>query len=178
ERALVNRRDEPYPADLDEARKLWRQRLMLEYLQEKIGRLSAKQKKAEADAKNPDAKNDESKVEDDSTSETASTEKKKTDDEEIAELLGKRYNRTLHMFEEWDNQDVLQVYLDSLARVYDPHSSYMNASATENFSINMNLELFGIGAVLTTDLDGYCKIQEVKPSPAMRSGQIKNEDRI
>src|SRR6478736_6042144 len=46
----VNRKDEPYPLDLDEARQLWRQRLRSEYLQEKIAKYAAKQK-AERDAK-------------------------------------------------------------------------------------------------------------------------------
>jgi carboxyl-terminal processing protease len=41
----------------------------------------------------------------------------------------------------------------------------------------MKLSLFGIGAVLTSE-DGYCKIRELKPGPAMRSKQLKPNDRI
>ncbi|MCU0784047.1 MAG: carboxy terminal-processing peptidase, partial [Verrucomicrobia bacterium] len=104
--------------------------------------------------------------------------KKKTDAEEIVDLLSRRYHRNLHMFKEWDNEDVLEKYLTALAHVYDPHSDYMNDSGAKNFAIGMNLALFGIGAVLTTDLDGYCKIQELKPGPAMKSKQIKVGDRI
>lgn len=104
--------------------------------------------------------------------------KKKTDVEEIVDLLTRRYNRTLHVFKEWDSEDVLERYLTSLAHVYDPHSDYMNKIGAENFAIGMNLALIGIGAVLTTDLDGYCKIQELKPGPAMKSKQIKVGDRI
>jgi len=38
--------------------------------------------------------------------------------------------------------------------------------------------LFGIGAVLSTDMDGYCKIMEIKPGPAKNSNKIKEGDRI
>lgn len=177
ERMLANRRESPYPKDLAEAKRLWRQRLRFEYLQERLARHDAKKKSDEpgtpgtnsvvaapADPTRPAAEDKEVK--------------KKTDDEEITDLLSRRYHRNLHMFQEWDNEDVLEKYLTSLAHVYDPHSDYMNASGAKNFAIGMNLALFGIGAVLTTDLDGYCKIQELKPGPAMKSKQIKVGDRI
>ena len=49
----------------------------------------------------------------------------------------------------------------------------------ENFAISMKLSLFGIGAVLTTDDSGYCKITElVAGAPAKKSKQIKEGDRI
>jgi carboxyl-terminal processing protease len=72
---------------------------------------------------------------------------------------------------------VLQVYLTALSRVYDPHSDYMGKSELENFSIGMKLSLFGIGALLRSE-DGFCKIQELKPGPAMRSKLIKPNDKI
>lgn len=177
ERMLTNRRESPYPKDLTEAKQLWRQRLRFEYLQEKLARLDAKKKSdGSATAKTnslPDAPRDSAKP-----AESTKEAKKKTDAEEISDLLSRRYHRNLHMFQEWDNEDVLEKYLTSLAHVYDPHSDFMNASGAKNFAIGMNLALFGIGAVLTTDLDGYCKIQELKPGPAMKSKQIKVGDRI
>lgn len=36
ERVVLNRRDQPFPRDLDEARRLWRERLRAEYLEEKL----------------------------------------------------------------------------------------------------------------------------------------------
>ena len=41
----------------------------------------------------------------------------------------------------------------------------------------MNLSLFGIGAVLSSE-DGYCKISDLKPGPAFKSKKIKVGDRI
>ena len=74
--------------------------------------------------------------------------------------------------------DVLEVYLNSLAHVYDPHSDYMGHQQMETFSMHMNLKLFGIGAVLRSE-DGYTKIQELVPGgPAARSGLLKPGDRI
>jgi len=170
ERMLANRREAPYPKDLAEAKNLWRQRLRYEYLQEKMARQGEKKKKATSDVAPTNNTTD--------PPPTAAESEPKTDAEEIVDLLTRRYHRNLRFFREWDNEDVLQIYLTALARVYDPHSDYMNKIGADNFAIGMNLQLFGIGALLTTDLDGYCKIQELKPGPAMRSKKIKAGDRI
>ena len=175
EQVVVNRKDEPAPRNLEEARQLWRQRLRSEYLGEKIGKFAAKKKKerdeSEAKEKNkPAAKPDEDKKADKDAP-------KKTEAEEIVETLTKRYNRISHFYDEFDQDDVLEVYLTSLAHVYDPHTDYFNPRQAEDFSIGMNLSLFGIGAVLTSD-DGYCKIDQLKPGPAQKSGKIKVGDRI
>src|SRR5258708_2760872 len=42
ERININRHELSYPADMDEAKKLWRERLRYEYLQEKLAKLTAK----------------------------------------------------------------------------------------------------------------------------------------
>ena len=44
ERITINRKDLPYPADLDEAKKLWRERLRFEYLQELLGKIGARKR--------------------------------------------------------------------------------------------------------------------------------------
>lgn len=175
ERVQSNRKELPYPKDLAEATELWRQRVRHEYLLEKLGQHAAK-KTAEANGTatgtiiltNAASGRPTSKVK----------PKKKSDAEEITDTLTRRYARNLKLFKEWDNEDVMQVYLTALAHVYDPHSDYFNKAQADNFAIGMNNTLFGIGAVLTTDLDGFCKIQELKPGPATNSKQIKPGDRI
>ncbi len=98
--------------------------------------------------------------------------------DEIVDILKRRYNRTLKSFKEWDSENVLEVYLSALAHAYDPHSDYMSKSSADNFAINMNLSLFGIGATLMSE-DGYCKITELVPGgPAETSGKLKVGDRI
>jgi len=74
--------------------------------------------------------------------------------------------------------DVLDLYLDTLAHVYDPHSDYLGHEQLENLSIAMNLSLVGIGATLESE-DGYCTIHElVAGGPAARSGLLTPGDRI
>jgi carboxyl-terminal processing protease len=104
--------------------------------------------------------------------------KPKTEAEEIADLLRIRYHRNLRAFVEWNNDDVMQTYLSSLARVYDPHTDYMGHAQLDQFGIAMNLSLFGIGAELGTD-DGYCTIRRLLTGgPALKSKKIHERDRI
>jgi carboxyl-terminal processing protease len=163
ERVTVNRRELPYPKDLEEAKQLWRERLEYEYLQEKLGKIDARKKVAK---------------EKDQAPETKSVGPKKTDAEDIVETLSHRYHRNLRTFVDWDSDDVIQIYLTALAHVYDPHSDYFGRAQLDTFSIGMNLSLFGIGAELTTE-DGYCTIRRLLPGgPASKSKKLKEKDRI
>lgn len=97
---------------------------------------------------------------------------------DIKKTLIRRYNRTLRTLKQYDSDEVLQLCLDALAHAYDPHSDYFGRAATENFSINMSLSLFGIGATLQSE-DGYTVIRSIVPgSPAEKSKQIKVNDKI
>jgi len=98
--------------------------------------------------------------------------------DEIVKILEKRHDRALHAVKQLNHDQVLEMYLTALAHVYDPHSDYMGRRQVEDFSIAMNLSLYGIGATLEAD-DGYCKIRElVTGGPAARSKLIKPGDRI
>ncbi|HYG34222.1 MAG TPA: S41 family peptidase, partial [Clostridia bacterium] len=190
ERVVLNRKDEPFPKTLEEAKKLWRERLRAEYLQEKLGKADAKKKAAKAAEKVEDNDKDsqdagadaaQSAENSDSTTEVAekpAAKPKKTDAEEIVDTLSHRYHRNLRTFQDWDNDDVLQIYLTALAHVYDPHSDYFGKSQLESFTIGMNLSLFGIGAELMSE-DGYCTIHRLLPGgPAAKSKKLKEKDRI
>lgn len=245
ERITLNRKEMPYPADLEEARKLWRERVRFDYLQELLGKISARQKKPGAAAKKPapaetnapppaplpppaagtngspphsaappsgrgssptrlaspkdkdsaaGARTDTdrpavfapvavegTRVKADSAAPAATgpaAPPKKSDDEEIIETLRHRYQRNRRFFADWNNDDVLQLYLTALARTYDPHSDYFGHAQLEQFSISMSLSLFGIGAELQS-VDGYCKIRRLLPGgPAIKSKLIKVNDRI
>ena len=87
----------------------------------------------------------------------------------------KTYRRYL---EENDAMNVLEIYLSTLAHIYDPHSSYMSPQTEENFNIQMQLSFVGIGALLSSE-DGYTKVEKIIPGgPAARDGQLKATDRI
>jgi carboxyl-terminal processing protease len=97
---------------------------------------------------------------------------------DIVKTLSRRHALQLKTMKGLSSDEVLQVYLNALAHVYDPHSNYLSHEEMENMSISMNLSLFGIGAVLQT-VDGYCTIHELVPGgPGARSGQLKQGDRI
>lgn len=139
DRFQLDRKKAPRPKDLEAAKKLWRDRLRYEYLQEKLN-------------------------------------KEKHD--EIVKNLTRRYSRVLRTIHEFDNDDVLQIYLTALAHVCDPHSDYMGKSELENFSIGMKLSLYGIGALLQSE-DGICTIKSLTPGgPAERSKKLKPNDKI
>jgi carboxyl-terminal processing protease len=97
---------------------------------------------------------------------------------EIVKLLSRRHAQQLKTMRALSSDEVLEVYLNALAHVYDPHSNYLGHEEMENMSISMNLSLFGIGASLQ-NVDGYCTIHELIPGgPGARSGQLKPGDRI
>jgi carboxyl-terminal processing protease len=203
DRFLLSRRKEPRPRNLEAAHKLWRDRLRYEYLQEKLGigrpeviaaivleKLQQQQAKemvsALQDKVSKEKAEDLGKLVDamlqkkerpDAIANAIRTKLEKDNAEEIVKIITRRYSRVLRTIRDFDNDDVLQVYLTALTHVYDPHSDYFGKSEFENFAIGMSLKLFGIGAVLGSE-DGYCKIRELKPGPAMKSGKLKPGDRI
>ncbi len=97
---------------------------------------------------------------------------------QIVHTLIRRKTQQLATMKDLHSDEVLEIYLNSLAHVYDPHSDYLGHEEMESLTIAMNLSLFGIGASLETE-DGYCKIRELLPGgPAARSGLFKPGDRI
>jgi carboxyl-terminal processing protease len=111
------------------------------------------------------------------TNQTEKSGPPKSMHDEIVDTLGRSYHRMLKAFRDWDSNDVLNQYLESLARAYDPHSDYQGPDEYEDFAMQMNLSLSGIGAQLRSE-DGYCKIEELLNGPAKASGKIKVGDRI
>ena len=98
--------------------------------------------------------------------------------EKIVDTLKRRYAEQLATMKALDAEEVLEIYLNALAHVYDPHSDYLGHEEMESLSIQMNLALFGIGATLENN-DGYCEIRGLVPGgPAALSGELKPGDRI
>lgn len=98
--------------------------------------------------------------------------------EEAKERITKRYKRVLRSLYEFGSKDVQEVFLTSLTKMFDPHSSFLSSDTLEDFNISMRLKLIGIGAMLSEE-DGYCVIRELVPgAPAIRSKKIKPNDRI
>ena len=154
DRILLDRSKAPYPKDLAEAQRLWKQDLLYLYLQEKISREVSP------------------------TNSNIILPLPQSAPAEIAKKLARHYHWILRVSTNLDNSDILQTYLNALTHAYDPHSDYLNTIHAQDFSIGMNLSLLGIGAKLV-DKDGYCTISALIPGgPAAKSKQLKENDRI
>ena len=76
------------------------------------------------------------------------------------ENIAKRYKQLMIVIQDMDEEAILQRYLSAIAMAYDPHSDYMSPMRKEDFDIDMNLSLCGIGAQLRSE-DGTAMIMEV-----------------
>ncbi|MBX3736163.1 MAG: carboxy terminal-processing peptidase [Candidatus Didemnitutus sp.] len=93
--------------------------------------------------------------------------------------ITKRFDRFLKNTAEVQPSEIEARFLTALTRLYDPHSSYFSSSDLEDFNVDINLHLVGIGAVLTVDEEGYCKIVSIVPGgPADLTGKLKPNDKI
>ena len=154
DKILIDRRHAPYPKDLDAAKELWREQVHYQYLTDKLG------------------------LEISTTNEDVILPLTKSNLTEITAELERQYNWLLNKTTNSDSDDVLQFYLDALARAYDPHSDYLNTAHAAQFSIEMSLGLFGIGAQLG-ETNGYCIISSLVPGgPAAKSKLLKAGDEI
>ena len=103
---------------------------------------------------------------------------KSTNAVDFAQDIIKGYRQYVTVLTEPDEEAVLQHYLSAVCRAYDPHTDYMSPASKEDFDMEMNLSLCGVGAVLSMD-DGALKIVEVVPGGPMDvDGRIKEGDKI
>jgi carboxyl-terminal processing protease len=169
---MWRRKDATWPTTLEEQNELWRKMIKNEYLLIVLGReLAEERKEKEAlNKKKSKKKSEDKKDEAEETKEPELTPK---------EILLKRYKMYLAVRTEADEEAVLQRYLSAVAQSYDPHSDYMSPMRKEDFDMDMNLSLCGVGAVLRMEDDGSLGIAEVMPGgPVSRDGRIKKGDKI
>ncbi len=92
--------------------------------------------------------------------------------------LTKRIDNQFNFFERTKSEDVIDLYINSIALTYGPHTTYMSPKRTEDFDIDMSLSLEGIGALLSND-GLYTTIASLVPGgPAEKSNKLKPNDRI
>lgn len=97
---------------------------------------------------------------------------------ETREILHKRYERVLKRTEQVTSDDIFEVFMNSFAHVFDPHSSYFSPRNSEEYRIQMSLSYEGIGASLQL-VDDYVTVLNVLPGgPAAVSGALNTNDRI
>jgi len=102
-------------------------------------------------------------------------------DTELAEAK----RRLIHRYElqtrrsiEKRREDIYAEFLDAFATSLDPHSSYLSADDVEDFQIQMQLSLEGIGVALT-ERDGYAVVEQIIPGGAAdRLEVLEPKDKI
>ncbi len=71
-----------------------------------------------------------------------------------------------------------QMLLSAVCQSYDPHTDYLGAEGMAEFDISMELQLSGIGVVLSQD-NGTVKVESIVPGgPAGRDGRLRKGDQI
>jgi len=93
--------------------------------------------------------------------------------------------RLIHRYElqtrrsvEKRREDIYAEFLDAFATSLDPHSGYLSADAVEDFQIQMQLSLEGIGVALT-ERDGYAVVEQIIPGGAAdRLEVLEPKDKI
>jgi carboxyl-terminal processing protease len=94
------------------------------------------------------------------------------------EILHKRYRRYEDTILKNESADILEMWLSSLTRAYDPHSVYWKPSTSDNFNIDISNSVEGIGAVLQTE-DEFTVIREiVVGGPADQDNRLGEGDKI
>jgi len=99
-------------------------------------------------------------------------------DEDIAELLKKRFDHQLKRLQRTNSDDAFNLYMNIVTKSYDPHTNYFAPHQSDNFTISMSRSLEGIGAVLQYDQE-YTKVVRLVPGgPADDAGDLQPADRI
>ena len=165
------RREAPWPADEAEREELWRKRIKNELLAQTLVRELDEEERARRRKAEPQKDTEE----EGETEEEAVAAPKLTPKENLV----KRYRQYLAVTtEEDDDENTLQRFLGAVTQAYDPHTDYLSPTTKEDFDMDMNLVLCGVGATLSMD-EGALKIVDVLPGgPLDRDGRIKKGDKI
>jgi len=101
-----------------------------------------------------------------------------SEDEKIEEVLVGRYERFQSNVGKYNDNDVFEIFMNSVTEAFDPHTNYFTPLNAEDFEMQSKKSLEGIGATLQQDND-FTKIVELRPGgPAFKSGEIDKDDRV
>jgi len=151
---LRSRKDAPWPANVKEARELWKKHLEEEVLSEMLRR------EARARAVGQELKEVE-------------------DGPSVKEKLLRGYERSRRNVTAANEEDVAEYFLSAIASSFDPHTDYLSKRENEQFLIRMRRGLVGIGVTLHPEDDGSVSIAAVViDGPAGKGGDLDLNDRI
>lgn len=189
EEYVWKRKDAPWPADAAEQDELWRKRMKNELLMRIASRDFAEKKKAKESQESSERTKSPDNPESTESSETpgahseaqAATNAPPAIDMSPDAVVRRRYKQFRDILNDADADYVIERFLCSFSEAFDPHSSYMPPTRAEDFNIEMNLTLCGIGATLQSE-DGMAKIVKIIPGgPADRDTRdirLRDGDKI
>ncbi len=97
------------------------------------------------------------------------------------EKLKKKYRLALKKIDEFDEDKSYSFFLNAFSMALDPHSNYLTKEEHEDFMIQTNLKLEGIGVMLRSE-DGFVMVEHVMPNGAAdklpESLKLKPNDKI
>lgn len=98
--------------------------------------------------------------------------------EKAREKTAKQLTSYFERMEEMEHKDHMTRYFNAITTSFDPHTTYMDPQAKEDFTIRMSKSLQGIGAVLQEE-DDFTKVLRIVPgSASYRQGDLKAGDTI
>lgn len=99
-------------------------------------------------------------------------------EKEAREKVAKSYKKIFKRFKDEKQDDKLDKFYNSIAKVYDPHTLYFPPEEKEDFDIDMTGKLEGIGALLREE-GPYIKVERIIPGSASWKGkELEAEDLI
>lgn len=75
-------------------------------------------------------------------------------------------------------QQMLVYFLKSFSSALDSHTVYFTPQEANQFMVQVQQRLFGIGAQLRDDLTGFTLVRLLEGGPALRDGHLKAGDKI
>jgi carboxyl-terminal processing protease len=99
----------------------------------------------------------------------------------VQRMLKRRLNREAELTgssSEEFHKTTLAYVLKAVTSALDSHTNYFTPNEANQFMIQVQQRLFGIGAQLRDDLDGLCVTRILENSPASLSNKIKINDKI
>lgn len=99
-------------------------------------------------------------------------------EEEQRKKVLETYDKWFKRMQKTDRTRRLEIYLNAVTNVFDPHTGYFSPKEKENFDIQMSGKLEGIGARLQSDGEKTSVTEIVPGGPAWKQGVLQPKDVI
>ncbi len=99
-------------------------------------------------------------------------------EKESRDKVKERYKDLFKRFAKVERSDRFEIYVNSFANLFDPHTEYFSPKDKEDFDIRMGGKLEGIGARLQTDGDFTKIISIIAGGPAWKGKELEENDLI